>query len=534
MRLDASHSRRARLLTVTAVWLTFCAYSLLRVPVPGVNEPHYLTKARHYWQPEWCAGDLFLESSNAHLVFYQTVGWLTAVTSLESAAIIGRVIGFLLLAVGWERLVSRLVTSRGVVLLAAWVFLLLQTLGNLSGEWLVGGLESKTFSYGLAMWAGGAALRGRLTLTAILLGLAVSFHPVVGCWSTLCMAGAYAARLVALMVGRKRDPVKAAGEPAVSVDLGRLIVPGVCFVMASAPGVAPALGLLAESDSGSALHANIIQVGMRLKHHLDPLTFSIESYRYFGLLVVLWLVLLRATNQSDSLRPLTWFTISALAVAFVGLLAAIGPRPIQHLPMLGWRLVFLKLYPFRLADVAVPFSVAVAAVAYLDDWLKSGELRRGVRLVVHLGLVGALALAVVIPGRDQNPSRMSPEMSANWLEACRWVNENTPREALIYAHREQWAVKWYAERPEYVNHKDCPQDAAGILEWYRRRRRIGSWIQESAADGSISSEDLAALEKETGIEYLIVRRLGPIDERAVYRNETFRIYRLDSPAVEAN
>src|SRR5690606_21616877 len=67
-----------------AVWgqtglllLLFLAYSFWCRPVPSVNEPHYLTKAKHYWQPSWCAGDFFLESSNPHLVFYRTVGALT-------------------------------------------------------------------------------------------------------------------------------------------------------------------------------------------------------------------------------------------------------------------------------------------------------------------------------------------------------------------------------------------------------------------------------------------------------------------------
>ena len=27
--------------------------------------------------PAWCAGDLFLESDDAHLVFYWTIGWLS-------------------------------------------------------------------------------------------------------------------------------------------------------------------------------------------------------------------------------------------------------------------------------------------------------------------------------------------------------------------------------------------------------------------------------------------------------------------------
>ena len=66
-----------RFLVIAAVFLSFTLDSFARYPIPGPNESHYLCKAKHYWNPEWCARDLFLSSSNAHLVFYQTFGLLT-------------------------------------------------------------------------------------------------------------------------------------------------------------------------------------------------------------------------------------------------------------------------------------------------------------------------------------------------------------------------------------------------------------------------------------------------------------------------
>ena len=69
-------------------------------PAPHVNETHYLTKAKHYWDPAYCPGDLFLDSADAHLPFYWTVGWLTKWLSLPAAAWVGRIAAWLLLAVG--------------------------------------------------------------------------------------------------------------------------------------------------------------------------------------------------------------------------------------------------------------------------------------------------------------------------------------------------------------------------------------------------------------------------------------------------
>ena len=39
-------------------------------PVPEVNEAHYLSKAKHYWNPQWCDQDFFCNSADAHQVFY--------------------------------------------------------------------------------------------------------------------------------------------------------------------------------------------------------------------------------------------------------------------------------------------------------------------------------------------------------------------------------------------------------------------------------------------------------------------------------
>ena len=129
------------------------AHSTLRAPVPAVNEPHYLAKALHWGAPGWCAGDFFLESSNPHLVFYTLVGPGTSVLPFETVAWLGRLLALALLATGWVALVRRLVSDEWAGWTATTVFLLTAAIGNLSGEWVVGGFESKVVAYGLLAWA---------------------------------------------------------------------------------------------------------------------------------------------------------------------------------------------------------------------------------------------------------------------------------------------------------------------------------------------------------------------------------------------
>ena len=540
-RNDANRPLTHRLLSCGLLTLTFAACSASRVPVPGINEPHYLAKARHYWQPQWCAGDFFLQSSNPHQFFFQTVGWLAAVLTFEAAAWTGRLLAFTVLAIGWDGLLSRMTPGLLGPTLAAWLFLLLQTLGNFSGEWLVGGMESKVFAYGLVLWGAGCLLDARPVRGGILLGLAMSLHPVVGAWCALLIGTVivwqrFSRRLgrrlavewttpnLPVHQGRDLDPPSLADTPLHPVAVRRWLFGAVCCLAAALPGVIPAATVLVQADPSLTADADLIQVGYRLVHHLDPLDFPLEAYRYYGLLLVIWFLLLRPREDPPDLRWLTWFALAAIGLCVLGWLMAAGPRPFNEMPLYAVRIRFLKLYPFRVADLAVPLAVAVTAVVAADRKLRGAVTTAPLRRGLHVAFAGALALAMMLPGPDRNPSRMDSARHNAWIDACRWLRDETPVDALVYAANEDWAIKWYAQRAEYVNFKDCPQDAAGIVEWHDRRVQVARWVRDNYADRRFSPEELHALHRQTRITHLIVSRFGPIDLLPVYENRSFRIY----------
>ena len=73
-------------------------------PVPDVNEPYYLGKAIHYWNPDWLHGDFFMESPDTHKVFCFTFGWLSLWLPPVVLAWTGRILSWALLAWEWRRL----------------------------------------------------------------------------------------------------------------------------------------------------------------------------------------------------------------------------------------------------------------------------------------------------------------------------------------------------------------------------------------------------------------------------------------------
>ena len=154
-------------------------FAIAGEPVPHVNEPHYLCRLKHFWDPSWCAGDLFLESPDAHGLFVWTFGWVTKWLSLTATAWVGRILAWTLLAWAWQRLSWRLVPVPLASVLAAALWVTLTDTAHLAGEWVVGGVEAKCFAYVFVLLALRELVDRRWNRVWIVLGRRARFT----CWS---------------------------------------------------------------------------------------------------------------------------------------------------------------------------------------------------------------------------------------------------------------------------------------------------------------------------------------------------------------
>src|SRR5262245_21101889 len=132
--LPAPGTNTWRLGTFEVAWIFLIFFLYAGWLPPDVGESHYLVKAKHYWQPDWCSGDLFLESRDAHATFYWAFGWITRFCSLEATAWIGRAISWLLLAWSWQRLSWALIPRPLASLLSAGLMLFFLHNFHLAGE----------------------------------------------------------------------------------------------------------------------------------------------------------------------------------------------------------------------------------------------------------------------------------------------------------------------------------------------------------------------------------------------------------------
>jgi hypothetical protein len=503
------------------VWAGFAAVAAWRAPVPGVNEPHYLCKARHFCDRSWCERDLFLSSSDAHWLFFSASGPLTRVLTFEQAAWVGRAVVWGLLAFAWMRLVGQIVPGRWSAAWSAAIFLAMQATGNLSGEWLIGGVEAKGFSYAALLLAISAACQKSWASAGTAAGIAVAFHPVVGMWGIIALAAA-------AIAGWASQPVRDSSNsqnPATRLWRQRLLSVLLCLAF-SLPGIIPAATLLATRPKPEdARIADETQVFYRLKHHLDPTRFSKEAcWSYAGMLLA-WLALRRFANLPKEERFFARFVLATTTIAAGGFVVGLWLRS----PGL------MKFYPFRLFDIFLPIAVAVTVAGLLERIVAASQGRKRTVYVAvgHSLACATLAWNFLAPGRTVNASRWPPDKWTAFVDTCTWIQDHTPADALFLTPRDNVGFKWFARRAEYVTWKDCPQDAAGILEWGRRFNRVERMLRRKSKSSAsqFTQSALADFARQTGVEYVVAMGPPPASVPALYDNGAFSVFVI-RPATE--
>lgn len=505
-RLSRPRLRAAATILLAA--LVFAAYGAY--PPPDPNEPHYLSKARHFWDPQWCAGDLLLESPAAHLLFYVIWGWPARYVSLATLAWTGRACTWLLLAYAWQRLAAVLGLRGLWAVAAAALFVELQERCQLAGEWIVGGLEAKGFAHGLVLLALAQQVRGRLGCSACYSGAASAWHPLVGGWTALSQCWSY-------LSVRPRPRLHGAWAGVAAGGLMALL------------GLVPALALNWGVPSEVVQQASEIHVQWRLRHHLWPAAFPSDRLLRFGLLLAAWAFLMAAVNWNGRWRRFWGICQGAVLIMVTGL--ALGLTGLV-LPERVYGL--LRYYWFRTTDVFVPMAAALGLLGLARRGWNLGWWRVPALVLLAAALAAAgfqaqQRLASPCPRADK-PGKVADWQ--DWQAACHYAARNTPAHARFLTPRLSQTFKWYAERAEAATWKDTPQDAQTILAWWKRLRDIYGidpcwpgwfWCQSLA---ELPPSRLRELGARYGADYLLVESEPPLELDCLYRNRSYAIYRL--------
>lgn len=519
-----------RWLEVLLVFLVFFVHA--GEPVPDVNEAHYLTKARHYWDPGWAAGDFFLESADAHTVFYWTFGWVTQLVPLVAAAWIGRLVTWSLMAWAWQRLSGALVPVRFMSVLSAAIFVTLTEEADLAGEWVVGGVEAKGFAYFFVLLGLERLIRNRWNAAWVLLGLASAFHVLVGGWSVL-------AGFVVWTRSRNRTPLVRM--------LPGLVGGGTVALVSLWPAVFLSYGQPAEIVA----EANQIYVFQRLPHHLALLSQDMDHLlerilRHAGALLALVALVAVHTRSLrkepraerwERLARIRWFVIAAICITATGLSIELI---LQDRPALAAGI--LRYYWYRLGDFAVPLGVAVFAARLAELALRSRQWLTATTLLALMALP-AWYLVSATKSRLDDPAPRTEQRKkirhwSDWLQATDWIARNTPKDARFLTPRNNHTFKWRTGRAEVVTYKDIPQDARGIVEWHRRLDDVYGYTNELGERenrrslGHHGTERILELSRTYQTEYVLTDTRRMLGLPIVYLNDTYVVYRVPSAGGE--
>ncbi len=539
---DRRQTPATRLGEVLLIFLVF--FVVAGDVVPGVNEPHYLGRLKHFWNPTWCHADPFLQSMDAQPVFIWAFGWVTRWLSLPATAWMGRILAWSLLAWAWQRLSWRLVPRPLCAVLSAALWLTLTMRANFAGEWIVGGVEAKCLAYVLVLVAMRDLVDRRWGRLWIWLGAAAALHPVVGAWCVVLCGGVW------LVDGRR--------EARLPTLLPGLVAGGLISLV----GVVPAIQLTWGQPPEVVAEAARIYVFERLPHHLALLTLPGDEIAmrlvHLAVLLIALVALEKGVrtifrregrllsrsvgtkNSSDpffGLMRIGRFAWGAVLLAAVGLVVELA---LWNEPL--WAARVLRFYWFRMVDFAVPMAIALDAVALVAVGIERRRAWAAWGLAATLLLAGA-HLAATAGSRLLDPTPPADRHMrdyAGWVDVCAWVGAHTPPEAVFLTPRHSQSFKWRTGRAEVVTYKDIPQDAAGIVEWFGRMRAVyyefDPWegaLVPARSLGHLGTERVRQAGRRYGARYAITDQREPLSFPVVYWNDQYVVYDLGDPHATA-
>ena len=266
--------------------------------------------------------------------------------------------------------------------------------------------------------------------------------------------------------------------------------------VAAGPGAGES-GSIGGAAPAVVRRAHEIYVFQRFDHHLDAARFFSDGFFYpFAVLCAAFFLLGLDVGRRPGLRRLRGFTIAALGLALAGFglrLLACWQRDLAA--------SLLRFYWFRLADVAVPLSVALLGCRWLVR--RSHAIRPGGGDAAGRAPRGRLhGDAAVFRSAVCRSLRRRRGVACRPGDWCRGRAEHPifPRQARtdrMYDYRSWQATvrlggrlgrhpgrrpvhhsatahtfKWYSGRGDVAAWKETPQDAAGLVAWWERIQDI--------------------------------------------------------------
>lgn len=417
-----------------------------------------------------------------------------------------------------------------------------------SNEWYAGGLEAKALAYGLVFCAIAPMLHARYLWTALLLGIATSFH---------VLAGGYAMLVTSLYLLLRKTAYFNSWQRVVFPIL--LYAAGAICAM---PAVFAQLTSSAETGSlpASFIPSSFIYVFIRLPHHLNPAVWPerwwLSLVFYLSALTISWVVINRESVVRPDALPQNASVATSVQItsahrelyefALIAMLPFAAGLLISTFDTTG---SLLQYYPFRFSDMILPFSTCLLFAVALQ---RSADNRQTWRRPILFGMMAVIAICLVFETQNL-PQKISdlrqfPALPAEKQELYRWVKNNTDTDdLLVTSPAEMEDFSWITERSTTAKLKLLPQTSDGITEWYERLGELSgseqqSWqevafteqadvfnrVLEALSEGytSLNKQQINALMKKYRADYFVTSAEAKQPLPTAFENEAYVVYRF--------
>jgi hypothetical protein len=387
-----------------------------------------------------------------------------------------------------------------------------------SNEFIFGGSEPKTISYGFLFLSILFLVKDKPFLSFLFLGISASFHPLIGLLSCPAIYFAFTIQW----------------KLSTSNFIHCSLISAIGFLVGSSVGLFEFI--LHILDSGPlSVEATKELVIRRNPHHLDSTTFlSGRLLARVAIMLVCLGYLCFVLRVEASVKKLAAFMLVLLVEAILGIIAS-------ERQYFG----FLVYYPFRVFSVLFPLYFWLIAMHYVlilsTRKILNGSLfyKIGTLFVCwYCTYLWSTTDAPTRPIRDLRHIVENPlffESTDAQIGALNWINKYTKKTDTILSPpwiSEFWIV---ARRAQFISLKIAPPNKS-FDEWSSRVDRVlghDAYYQNKALESGvshynrISKYELNNLISEYSIRYyLTTKQRSDLSEYLVYEQSGYFIYNL--------
>ena len=500
------------------------------------NEVDVLPLAKQFVDRSWIATDWYLNlETNYRFLFQAIFGWSIVHYGFLATSIVGRLICYSFVALGLVLLGQKLRLSLPYLLLVTVVVTYQGYLqGAIAGEWFVGGLEAKAVAYGLILIAIPLMLGRHYVLMSLLLGLATSFHVLVGGWAVLTAIGWLAIR-----------PQQRWFKLGQKIWLLLLT-----YIAASIFAIPVLLKQLFSVEPTGDISASFIYVFLRLPHHLNPFAWHPILWIRLIVYLLLWAACTISLKKEADSRGWTQSDRSRFELAeftLISLIPFIGGIAVAFIDRQG---EWLKYYPFRFGDMMLPLTTCLLVACNLET--KFAVKKRKFRPLLIAVLIGVLFTQVTVFTQQAIASVEFPAEPQNvdpqWKLMSDWIHDYTPQDAIIISHPWKLAsFTWMTERATIVKLKMFPQSKKSIVEYYQRLNDLSDGALAkiyfgnepldqiktvkaiSAGFSHLNRDRVIKLMEKYHASYFLTEEQHHLDLEIVHRQSPYVLYAFPAP-----